>query len=83
MVDQGAKGAAGIEKLIKDYGSDGYSVGTSLTWADLMIFDIASNLLSKVPNFEVEYPGLLAVHDTVAKNPKIAEYILNRPVTHI
>ena len=36
-----------IEKLIGLYGSKGFSVGSTLTWADLAIHDIISTLLEK------------------------------------
>ena len=58
MADQGAKGAANIEKLITMYGSNGYSVGDSLTWADLLIFEIASSLSFDKP--EIRYKKLLS-----------------------
>ena len=81
LADQGAKGAAGVEKLITAYGSNGYSVGDNLTWADLMIFDITSALFAKVPSFATEYPKLSAVHEIVSKHALVSEYVKNRPVT--
>jgi prostaglandin-H2 D-isomerase / glutathione transferase len=81
MANQGANGAANVEKLITMYGSKGHAVGDSLTWADLLIFDIASALFAKDPSFKEHYPKLLEVHDTVAAHPRIAEYVKNRPVT--
>ena len=81
MADQGAKGAANIEKLITMYGSNGYSVGDSLTWADLLIFEIASSLFAKHPEFASKAPKIAAVQETVSKNSHIATYIKNRPET--
>ena len=34
-----------LETLIKLYGSDGYFVGDQLTWADLYVYDLLSNII--------------------------------------
>ena len=81
MADQGAKGSANIEKLISLYGSNGYSVSNSLTWADLLIFEIASSLFAKHPEFAEKFPLIAGVQKTVSENAKISEYVKNRPVT--
>ena len=81
MADQGAKGAANIEKLIGLYGSNGYSVGQSLTWADLLIFEIASTLFAKHPDMQTKFPHIAGVQKTVSENNHVTEYVKNRPVT--
>ncbi|CAF0719018.1 unnamed protein product [Brachionus calyciflorus] len=81
LVDQGAKGAKNVEKLIGLYGSNGYSVGDSLTWADLAVYDVASALLSKHPEFSDKFPVLAAVYKNVLANEKLANYVKNRPET--
>lgn len=81
LADQGAKAAESVEKLITLYGSDVYSVGTGLTWADLLIFDVGSAVLSKVADFASKYPRTAAVHANVANHERVAEYVKNRPVT--
>jgi hypothetical protein len=81
LANQGAKGAANLEKLITWYGSNGHAVGDALTWADLAIFDITSVLFAKHPTFGQNYPRLAQVHDTVNSNARIAEYVRNRPET--
>lgn len=81
LAEQGAKGAADVEKLITLYGSHNHAVGGALTWADLAIFDVTSALISKHPDFGKNYPKLSAVHENVKNNAKIAEYIKNRPET--
>lgn len=81
LSNEGAKGAADVEKLITLYGSDGHAVGKDLTWADLAIFDVASALISKHPDFSKNFPKLSAIHDKVAANAKVAEYVKNRPET--
>ena len=81
LADQGAKGAANIEKLITLYGSNNHSVGDALTWADLAIFDITSVLFKNHPDFSATYPKLSAVHQAVSNNAKVSEYVKNRPET--
>jgi hypothetical protein len=77
-----SKAAANVEKLITMYSKrNGFSVGNSLTWSDLLIYDIASSLLDKIPEFETKYPHLAAVHANVNKHERVAEYVKNRPVT--
>ncbi|RNA26894.1 glutathione S-transferase sigma [Brachionus plicatilis] len=56
------------------YGSNGYSVGDSLSWADLAIFDVIFSLLSKHPEFSEKFPALNAVYENVKANPGVAEY---------
>ena len=81
LADKGTKGVKNVETLIEMYGKNGYSVGDSLTWADLIIFDVCSALFSKVPDFSATCPKLTAVHDLVKNNANIAAYIKSRPVT--
>lgn len=81
LADQGAKGAANVEKLISLYGSNGHSVGDALTWADLAIFDVTSALFEKFPEFSANYPGLTAVHAKVAAHEKVAQHVKSRPET--
>jgi glutathione S-transferase len=63
------------------YGSNGYSVGSSLTWADLLIFDIATALFAKKPDFLEKYPLITGVHKTLSANQRLTDYVKNRPVT--
>ena len=49
--------------------------------ADLFVFDIGSSILEQVPDFQTKYPKLVAVHQNVSKNERIAAYIKNRKVT--
>jgi len=75
-----------IEKIVKTNGS-GFSVGKSLTWADLALFnlrdffqsgslkDVAESLLCK------NAPGINAICDKVSTLPDIAKYIKARPQT--
>jgi len=74
-------GLVNLEKLFGLYGSHGFSVGTSLTWADLAFFDRACLIFTKAPEFSTKYPLCSAVYDNVAANERIAAYVANRPVT--
>jgi hypothetical protein len=47
----------------------------------LLVFDIGSSILDKVPDFKTKYPKLAAVHQNVSKNERVAAYIKNRKVT--
>lgn len=81
LENQAAAGAKNLEKLIGLYGKNGFSVGDSLTWADLMIFDVCSSMFEKVPTFMESFPVLTAVHKSVAANEKVAAYVASRPAT--
>nr|AYN44550.1 glutathione S-transferase S10 [Brachionus koreanus] len=76
---QGKNGAKNVEKLIEIYGSNGYSVGDSLTWADLAIFDTVYSLLIKHPKFSQSFPVLNRVYENVKANPSVANCVKNRP----
>ena len=82
IANQVTKATANVEKLIGMYSkAAGFSVGDSLTWADLLIYDIALSLFDKIPDFESNFKQVAAVFANVAKNERVAEYIKNRPVT--
>lgn len=70
-----------IEKLISLWGSNGFSVGSSLKWSDLHIWNFTSELKATDANVLSKYPGVVTVNKSVESHPKIAEYIKNRPVT--
>ena len=69
-----------IEKLISLWGSNGHSVGSSLKWSDLYIFD-TTKLIAQDDNVLAKYPGILAVNKSVESIPAVAEYLKNRAVT--
>nr|UOU03299.1 glutathione S-transferase sigma 10 [Brachionus rubens] len=81
LLDQGAKGAKSVEKLVGLYGSNGHAVGDSLTWADLAIYDVASALLAKHPEFSDKFPAFAAIYKNVIANENISNYVKNRPET--
>lgn len=70
-----------LEKLVCLYGSNGFAVGDSLTWADLYIYHMAFTFFSMLPEYKSMFPLVAAVDANVAKNEKIADYVSKRPVT--
>jgi hypothetical protein len=70
-----------IEKLIKSYGSNGFSVGDALTWADLFIHETTHSLRNYRENILENFTALKAVRESVEKNERIANYLKNRPLT--
>jgi hypothetical protein len=69
------------EKLVKMYGQNGHSAGSSLTWADLFLYEVTSNILSADANALNAFPSIQKVRSTVEANPKVGEYLKNRPKT--
>ena len=70
-----------IEKLIAAYGSNGYAVGDSLTWADLMLHSVSLMLAAQGPEALEKVPGIAASKKSVEANEKVAAYLARRPVT--
>ena len=79
--EEAPKHLGNIEKLIKMYGSGTHSVGNSLTWADLQIYDVTSMMHNMNAILLEKYPGILAVRKSVESNAKVAAYLKSRPVT--
>jgi prostaglandin-H2 D-isomerase / glutathione transferase len=73
---------AQLENLITLYGKNGYSVGNSLTWSDLFIYEVCSQLL-KNNHIAIlsKYPAIEKVCNHVNSNPRIANYVKNRQPT--
>lgn len=71
-----------LEILGKLYGNGGaFFVGCQFTWADLLFYDVAETLLGAEPNCLDKYQFLKDNRAEVEKQPKIAEYLKNRPKT--
>ena len=70
-----------IEKLIKLWGSNGYSVGSSLKWSDLAIFEMTFNMGKLDANLIEKFPAISGVKKSVETHPKLSEYIQSRPET--
>ena len=57
-------------------------MGNSLTWADLMVFDIYSTIQGKSQNLmNIKFEHIEKVKKTVEKHPKISAYLKRRPET--
>lgn len=68
-----------IEKLISLYGSNGHSVGSSLTWADLVIHEITFVAKTTIPTIIDAFPLIQGVIKSVEADPKVGAYLKARP----
>lgn len=67
-----------LERLVTLYGNNGFSVGNSLTWSDLFIYEVCSQLLKNNQTILCKYPTVQKVCAQVDTNPRIVEYVKNR-----
>jgi glutathione S-transferase len=70
-----------LEKIITLYGSEGFSVGSSLTWADLHLWDVTSILVGTQANILDAFPRVKAVRKSVEANEGVAKWLKARPET--
>ena len=71
-----------LEILGKMYGNGGpFFVGNNLTWADLFFYNVGESILQINGNCMDTYSWLQQNRAEVEKNPKVAEYLKNRPKT--
>jgi glutathione S-transferase len=67
-----------FERVLQQNGGR-YAVGRRLSYVDLSLFQIVEGLRYAFPKrmkrFEKKIPGLVALHDRVAKRPRIAAYL--------
>jgi glutathione S-transferase len=71
-----------LDVLAKLYGNGGpFFVGNNLTWADLFFYDMSQNLLELNGDCLNNHPWLKQNRAEVEKQPRIAEYLKNRPKT--
>jgi glutathione S-transferase len=71
-----------LEGLSKLYGNGGpFFVGNHLTWADLLFQTFGETLVGMDENCLNNHPWLKNNRAEVEKQPKIAEYLKNRPKT--
>lgn len=70
-----------IEKIIGLFGSNGFSVGSSLKWSDLAIFDSTSNILELNSNALDNYKKIKEVRKSVEENQRVSGYLKYRPTT--
>jgi glutathione S-transferase len=71
-----------FEGVIKQNKSKQHLVGNSLTYADLSLFQVVAGLDYAFPRMMKrlgkKYPRVIALHDAVAKRPRIAAYLASR-----
>jgi glutathione S-transferase len=73
-----------LEVLGKLYGNGGpFFVGNQLTWVDLLFYDVGDTILQVDGNSLDKYPWLKQNRAEVEKQPKVAEYLKNRPKSAI
>jgi glutathione S-transferase len=71
-----------LDALGKLYGNDGpFFFGNHLTWADLLFYNLFETLLESDGNCLNNHPWLKQNRAEVEKQPRIAEYLKNRPKT--
>jgi glutathione S-transferase len=75
------KGLENVEKLIKSYGLNGYSVGNQLTWADLFIHEITYCLLNYQSDILDKFSSLKRVRSLVEENQNVSNYLKTRKLT--
>ncbi|XP_067685078.1 glutathione S-transferase 3-like [Haliotis asinina] len=68
-----------FEKLLEKNKSTGFFVGSSITLADVTVFDICDKVQAMV-DFD-KYPLVKKCRDNVASNPKVKQWLDTRPVT--
>lgn len=68
-----------FENVVSTNGKTGYSIGRSLTYVDLSLFQIIAGLRYAFPKTmkrsERKYPCLIALHDRVTNRPTVAAYL--------
>ncbi|CAF3468739.1 unnamed protein product [Rotaria sp. Silwood1] len=71
-----------LEVLAKLYGNGGsFFVANHLTWVDLFFYDVGHNILQLDAKSLDNHPLLKQIRAEVEKQPRIAEYLKNRPET--
>jgi glutathione S-transferase len=82
LADELPKHLHNLEVLGKLYGNGGaFFVGKNLTWADLVFHGVGDHILQADANAFNNYPWLKQNRAEVEKQPKIAEYLKNRPAS--
>jgi len=75
------RGLENTEKLVSSYGTGGFSVGNQLTWSDLFIHEITSQVLLYEPDILSSFPKLKQIRENVDQNENVAKYLKTRPLT--
>ena len=76
------KALQNLETLAKHYSNGGsFFVGNALTWADLLFYDVAQSFLAANGDALNNFPWLTKNRQEVENQPRIAQYLKQRPVT--
>jgi len=70
-----------FENLLKKNDSNGFFVGSNITYADLLSFDLFTNPFLWGPDILSTHPHLKQQQEIIASRPNIAKYIKNRVET--
>lgn len=81
LVDDALKGLESIEKLIKLYGKNGFSVGNQLTWSDLFIYEMTYSFLNYQKDLLDKFHLLKKIRSLVEENENVSNYLKNRTLT--
>lgn len=61
----------------------GFIASSGMTWADLYLFNLLEFFGEKRVQILEHFPNVKALDQNIRSNPKIAEYLAKRPVTHM
>ncbi len=68
--------------LARNPASDRYLIGGKLTYPDLSLFQVVAGLRYAIPRamarFEKKHPRTVALHNSVAARPRIADYLASK-----
>jgi len=69
-----------VENLIKMYSkNEGFCVGDSLTYADLFVYEMATNYFPEDISFTERFPHIYKVKSKVEEEPNVSSYIKENP----
>jgi len=69
-----------FEELLKKNGGK-FFVGDNVTWADLYVYNALDVVVSMVPKALDSFSTLKSFKDSIANRPRIAAWLVKRPVT--
>jgi len=71
-----------FEKLLRENGDVGFFVGSSVTLADVMVYDIIDSMQTFDPDSPLSsFPLLQKLRENVGSIPSVKTYLANRPST--
>ena len=70
-----------VEKVVSLYGLNGFSVGTALTWADLQLYEVTTDVVLLYEKLLDDLVAIKSVRKTVENHEKVGPYLKSRPIT--